>query len=413
MEKIETMLESVNADLNEVKSNLLAEKAKVAGKNTEGDVTDYDLESEKAIEDANKSKVLVTNSQLTEEEIPKCVRDLHHKYNNQIDFDSLLSADDLAILSGASRQTVLNYANSGILNGQKKLGDKTVYFDFKESVVPLFCQLMSKRTQEDRTRNEINIVCLCKDEPEKDKYLQAIKSKYSSVVSNETLFELLYSSLSMPTDIVFTANKAIDFAEELYEKEKKDIDTDEVLKRTELDKDVADDYNERQIAFFRTLSKVDFSSDKYSVTAEDVKPILQEMARIQAIELATRKNISIKSSKNSKVMNVRRKYAYETEVGTEFEKMYVRALKIAIGNNLRKTLYKTLLSEHVMLSVCELSEDFAVNMMSIEETFRNIHPSYRTLVMGYSTLDDSMKAYIDAKCNSLKNLGSEYSVTTM
>lgn len=413
MEKVEAMIDSVKDEFAEVKTNLLSEKAKIEVENSEEGNVYYDLDSEKVLGDANKAKVLFTNSQLTEEEIPDCIRQLHNHYNFNITFDELISADELAVLSGASRQTILNYANSGILKGQKKLGDKTIYFNFKESIVPLFYQLMTRRTQEEIELNEINIICLYKDIAERDKYIQAIKSKYSVVDSAESLVELVELTLKMPTDRAFTANKAIDYAEDLIEKESKDIEQATVLKKTKSDDEMKKDYTDRLLSFFDTLSKVDFSTGDFKITAEDVKPVLKEMATIQAMELSIKKNARTNINKGIKTDKVKKRYAYKTEIGEDFEKLYVRALKTAMGNNVRKTLYRTLLSEHVMLNMCELSEDFAMNMMSIEKTIKSMHPSYRTIIMGYSSLDNALKAYIDAKCNSLKELNSEYLVTTM
>ena len=100
-------------------------------------------------------------------------------------------------------------------------------------------------------------------------------------------------------------------------------------------------------------------------------------------------------------------------LGLSYEKLFKRAYKREVGNQALNTIENVLEKEHIMLNTYSLAGNVAVDMMSIDLIFKSLQTSYRTIIMGYSNLDDNLKAYVDTKIKGVESLGSNYEVTTM
>lgn len=392
MEKIKTIIDNVKTDLVDVKADVTNESNSLSN---------------------SKSNFKYGKKQPTFKEIPESVKTLFDSLS--FDVDVLISADDLAILIGKSRQTILNYTRAGILEGQKKIGDKSMYYNLKESLVSLFFSILDKDFRDDLRSNEVNIICIMKNEAETDKCMGAIKHQYSEdkIVTFEKLKEIGVSSCSMKPDI----SKVIDTTADLVKKEF-DNKSDMITKESQIE-DV-DNYN-RQVEltskyrkeFASLLSKCDFAGKGIDVDMQDVSTALSYLAEVKAQEDMKAYKSAIKKPEQ-RMEELAMSYKYTSDnVGKSYEKLFRRAYKRELGKQSIKAMMNVLQSEHIFLNTYVLTGDTPKDLISIDSIFNSLNDSYRVILMGYSSLDDFLKGYIDTKIKAIESFGSCYEVTTM
>lgn len=392
MEKVEAMIDSVKDELAEVKADLMNENSEITDTKTTFD----NAKSFSNLKDVPESAKILYNS-------------------IQFSTEDFVSADDLAVLFNISRQTILNYTKAGILTGQKRLGDKTLYYNLKDSFLPVYFNVIDSNLRKIYRASEINIICILKDDVEKEKYLEAIKSQYgeNDLLTLEKLNEFGVSALGTKPDILDVIKTANASAEEERRSE-----SDLLIKTCQLEG--IENTTQRikleekfKNEFAGLLKEAHFSEHGVDVDEHDVAVALTHLAGIKARKTVATLN-STKDSPDKRMTDLNKSYNCTDEtLGLSYEKLFKRAYKREVGNQALNTIENVLEKEHIMLNTYSLAGNVAVDMMSIDLIFKSLQTSYRTIIMGYSDLDDNLKAYVDTKIKGVESLGSNYEVTTM
>lgn len=328
-----------------------------------------------------------------------------------------VTVEEFADFLGISRQTIWNYINAGAIQYTKELGYKTSYISVKDSLIPMSFQMALRKMNCKLSEKQTNVICLNTEsaDPSQNKLLLESKYPKSNCITLDDIFEssihLLHSIV--PIEEVAERVKVLadaDFKslEKKFNNEKAAIDkeVDEVLKKT---------YIKTRKEFEKLLNETEIPEDRIHCDIDEFRGVLDCMAQQKALsEAIALRNIRLRILFDEKA-KAYKLYSpcVNDEVGKEYARLYKKAYRQLVGEKIQSSIRSCLDEDHMMIHNYNLAGSISEDMSGIADVFKSIKYTYNTVILGYSSLDDSLKAFIDTLVTDIERKGSKYSVVTM